>query len=82
MVFIGARYRRDGCRGPRFIPEFLDRIPVGRFAEPEEMARPNLWMCSDDASHLSGHLMIVDGATTSGVPEPGEMDTPLPGAVR
>jgi NAD(P)-dependent dehydrogenase (short-subunit alcohol dehydrogenase family) len=61
---------------------FLDRIPIGRFAEPEEMARPILWMCSDDASYLSGHLMVVDGAMTSGLPEPGEMDSPLPGAVR
>jgi len=61
---------------------FLDRIPIGRFAEPEEMARPILWMCSDDASYLSGHLMVVDGAMTAGLPEPGEMDTPLPGAVR
>jgi len=61
---------------------FLDRIPIGRFAEPEEMARPIVWMCTEDASYLSGHLMIVDGAMTSGLPEPGEMDTPLPGAVR
>ena len=61
---------------------FLDRIPIGRFAEPEEMARPILWMCSDDASYLSGHLMVVDGAMTAGLPEPGEMDTPLPGAIR
>jgi 3-oxoacyl-[acyl-carrier protein] reductase len=61
---------------------FLDRIPLGRFAEPEEMARPILWMCSDDASYLSGHLMTVDGAMTAGLPEPGEMETPLPGAIR
>jgi len=61
---------------------FLDRIPIGRFAEPDEMARPILWMCSDDASYLSGHLMTVDGAMTAGLPEPGAMDTPLPGAVR
>jgi NAD(P)-dependent dehydrogenase (short-subunit alcohol dehydrogenase family) len=60
----------------------LDRIPMGRFAEPDEIARPILWMCSDDASYLSGHLMVVDGALSTGLPEPGEMDTPLPGAVR
>ncbi len=60
----------------------LDRIPIGRFAEPEEMARPILWMCSDDASYLTGHLMVVDGALSVGLPEPGEMETPLPGAIR
>jgi 3-oxoacyl-[acyl-carrier protein] reductase len=61
---------------------FLDRIPLRRFAEPEEMARPILWMCSDDASYLSGELMVVDGAMSVGLPEPGEMDAPLPGAIR
>ena len=60
----------------------LDRIPFGRFAEPEEMARPILWMCSDDASYLSGELLVVDGAMTAGIPEPGTLDTPLPGVVR
>ena len=48
----------------------------------EEMARPILWMCSDDASYLTGELMVVDGAMTVGLPEPGEMDAPLPGAIR
>jgi NAD(P)-dependent dehydrogenase (short-subunit alcohol dehydrogenase family) len=61
---------------------FLDRIPIGRFAQPEEMAQPILWMCSDDASYLSGHLMVVDGAMTAGLPEPGELEAPMPGAVR
>jgi NAD(P)-dependent dehydrogenase (short-subunit alcohol dehydrogenase family) len=61
---------------------FLDRIPMRRFAEPEEMARPILWMCSDDASYLSGHLMVVDAAMTAGIPEPGTIDAPMPGVVR
>jgi 3-oxoacyl-[acyl-carrier protein] reductase len=61
---------------------FLDRIPLRRFAEPEEMARPILWMCSDDAAYLSGHLMVVDAAMTAGIPEPGVIDVPLPGAIR
>ena len=50
---------------------FRQRIPLGRFAEAEEMARPILWMCSDDASYLSGELMVVDGAMSVGLPDPG-----------
>lgn len=50
---------------------FRSRIPLGRFAEPDEMARPILWMCSDDASYLTGELLVVDGAMTVGLPEPG-----------
>jgi NAD(P)-dependent dehydrogenase (short-subunit alcohol dehydrogenase family) len=55
---------------------FLDRIPMRRFAEPEEMARPILWMCSPDASYLSGELIVVDGAMTAGIPDPSQPDPP------
>jgi NAD(P)-dependent dehydrogenase (short-subunit alcohol dehydrogenase family) len=51
---------------------FLGRIPLRRFAEPEEMARPIAWMCSDEAS-LTGELLVVDGAMSVGPPEPGEI---------
>ena len=57
---------------------FLDRIPMRRFAEPEEMARPILWMCSPDASYLSGELIVVDGAMTAGIPDPSQPDPPTP----
>jgi meso-butanediol dehydrogenase/(S,S)-butanediol dehydrogenase/diacetyl reductase len=50
---------------------FLERIPLRRFAEPEEMARPIVWMCSEEASYLTGELLVVDGAMSIGLPEPG-----------
>ncbi|HEY3947313.1 MAG TPA: SDR family NAD(P)-dependent oxidoreductase [Solirubrobacteraceae bacterium] len=53
---------------------FLERIPMGRFAEPEEIARSVLWMCSEDASYLSGELVVVDGAMSVGLPLPGGPD--------
>ena len=62
---------------------FLDRTPMGRFAESVEMAKPILFMCSDDASFMSGALMVVDGAYSVGLPVPGVLDEPLvPGGVR
>ncbi len=78
---INTRLTAFVINSPEQSKVFLDRIPIARFAEPEEMARPILWMCTDDASYLSGHLMVVDGAMTVGLPQP-EMDTPLPGAIR
>lgn len=53
---------------------FLERIPMGRFAEPEEIARSILWMCSDDASYLSGELLVIDGAMSVGLPSPNGPD--------
>lgn len=55
---------------PEQSKEFLKRIPIGRFAEPAEMARPILWMCSEDASYMTGELLVVDGAMTVGLPDP------------
>jgi NAD(P)-dependent dehydrogenase (short-subunit alcohol dehydrogenase family) len=62
---------------------FLDRTPLGRFAEPIEIARPILFLCSEDASYMSGALVVIDGAYSVGLPVPGLLDAPLvPGGIR
>ncbi len=38
--------------------------PLGRMAEPEEIAKVVLWLCSDEASFVTGHVMAVDGGLT------------------
>ena len=39
--------------------------PISRPAQPEEMAGPVLYLCSDAASYVTGHVHIVDGAFTA-----------------
>ena len=39
----------------------LSSIPMGRMARPEEIARAVLFLCSDDASYITGHALAVDG---------------------
>lgn len=36
-------------------------IPAGRAGSAEEVARAVLWLCSDDASFVHGHMLPVDG---------------------
>jgi NAD(P)-dependent dehydrogenase (short-subunit alcohol dehydrogenase family) len=40
-------------------------IPLGRIGQPEEAAEAAVWLCSDAASYVTGHSMIVDGGLTA-----------------
>ncbi len=39
----------------------ISRHPIGRLGLPVEVARAVVWLCSDSASFITGHLMAVDG---------------------
>jgi NAD(P)-dependent dehydrogenase (short-subunit alcohol dehydrogenase family) len=43
----------------------VSRIPVRRIGRPEEAAKAVVWLCSDAASYVTGHSLIVDGSLTS-----------------
>jgi NAD(P)-dependent dehydrogenase (short-subunit alcohol dehydrogenase family) len=45
---------------------FLKKIPMGRIAEPEEIAAVHVFLSSDDASFVTGHVLFVDGGMSVG----------------
>ncbi|WP_077211776.1 SDR family NAD(P)-dependent oxidoreductase [Bacillus dakarensis] len=49
---------------------YLERIPLGRAAQPDDMTGPALFLASDDAAYVSGASLLVDGAwAVSGYPD-------------
>jgi meso-butanediol dehydrogenase / (S,S)-butanediol dehydrogenase / diacetyl reductase len=55
---------------PEALAAFEQRIPMGRPAQPEEIAAPALYLASQDASYVNGASLLVDGAwAVSGYPD-------------
>ncbi|UPW84174.1 SDR family NAD(P)-dependent oxidoreductase [Lysinibacillus sp. Ag94] len=41
--------------------EYKKQIDLKRFGQPEEIAKAVCFICSDDASYITGHTLVVDG---------------------
>ena len=46
--------------------QLLDVEPVQRLGTPEEVAEAVVWLCSDQASFVTGHALVVDGGQLAG----------------
>ena len=48
-------------------PDYLKRIPLGRWGAPDDIAKVVLFLASDDAGYITGEDVIIDGGVTLGV---------------
>ena len=53
------------AKDPERAQRRLVHVPVGRFAEPEEMAAAVAFLASDDASFITATAFVVDGGITN-----------------
>lgn len=49
---------------PEQFQAVLDAVPLGRASEPEEQASAAVWLCSPEASYITGAALDVDGGST------------------
>ena len=56
------RFTRDTTEGRDAL---IAQEPVGRMGTPDEIAAAVVWLCSDAASFVVGHAMVIDGGQTA-----------------
>lgn len=61
---LAATAMTEGIRGnEKLAAKTLERIPLGRWAEPAEIAAGFVFLASDAASYITGQVLPVDGGT-------------------
>lgn len=61
---IAPGYTETAFHADRTIAErekITSRIPLGRFAHPEEVARAAVFLASDDGAYMTGHTLVLSG---------------------
>lgn len=58
--------REAATKIPQHVEQLSARSPLGRLAEPEEVAEAVVWLCSPAASYVTGHTLVADGGAVLG----------------
>jgi NAD(P)-dependent dehydrogenase (short-subunit alcohol dehydrogenase family) len=62
---------------PELGPQYLDKIPLRRFGEVEDVANAVAFLASPAADYITGQTLVLDGGQTLGIPlEAREVDIP------
>lgn len=62
--FTETPTRRNLLENKEFTPWALSMLPVGRWAQPGDLVGPVLFLASDAAAMVTGHVLMVDGGWT------------------
>ena len=60
-------FRENNPKGSEGEKRYLARVPMGRFASPNEIAAAIVFLASDDAAFITGQTLFVDGGSSLGM---------------
>lgn len=65
QLVSGAMGTLPADEAEAFVAKTLARIPMGRFADPAEIAQTVVFLASDESSYMTGSDLVVDGGMTA-----------------
>jgi NAD(P)-dependent dehydrogenase (short-subunit alcohol dehydrogenase family) len=64
--FVDTRLASSVLKNEDLLKGVVERTPLGRYGQPEEIAGGALYLASDAATFLTGHTLVIDGGLTIG----------------
>jgi NAD(P)-dependent dehydrogenase (short-subunit alcohol dehydrogenase family) len=61
---IQTRFASALVDNPDIVSRIVSKTPLGRYGQPDEIAGGALYLASDAASFLTGHVLVIDGGMT------------------
>lgn len=58
---VETPFTAQGLKNPEIRKWILDRVPVGRVAQPEDIANAALFLAQDESDYINGSTIFVDG---------------------
>ncbi|HJS33106.1 MAG TPA: SDR family oxidoreductase [Alphaproteobacteria bacterium] len=63
--FFATELNAPLLANPEFTAMVAKRTPIGRWAQPDELAGAAVFLASDEAGYVTGHTLFVDGGLTA-----------------